>query len=242
MRTSHFETWSVYKERFIFQEKLMRLMLLGAPGAGKGTQAQYIIETYHIPQISTGEMLRNAVSQQSTLGQQVKTIMDKGELVPDDIIIGLVKQRIAESDCANGFILDGFPRTLNQAKALNKEDVQLDLVIEIDVPDEVIIERMSGRLIHPASGRVFHKIYNPPKTEGVDDATGEPLIQRDDDHEDTVRQRLKVYHEQTEPLVSFYQNEAQNNPNLVFKKIDGTMSVTGIREEIFAVINHLNKG
>lgn len=218
---------------------LMRLMLLGAPGAGKGTQAQFIIEEFHIPQISTGEMLRNAVKEQSELGIQVQSIMDSGELVPDNIIIDLVKERIAQSDCANGFILDGFPRTLAQAKALNEQGISLDAVIEIDVPDEMIVERMSGRLVHPASGRVYHKTYNPPKETGKDDLTGEDLMQRDDDKEATVRQRLKVYHKQTEPLITYYKQQAEQDPSLKYSYIQGTQSVSIIRDEIFQVLNSL---
>lgn len=217
----------------------MRLMLLGAPGAGKGTQAQFIIEEFHIPQISTGEMLRNAVKEQSELGRQVKSIMDSGELVPDKIIIDLVKERIAQSDCTNGFILDGFPRTLAQAKALNEQAIVLDAVIEIDVPDEMIVERMSGRLIHPSSGRVYHTTYNPPKTAGKDDLTNEELVQRDDDKEATVRQRLKVYHEQTKPLITYYKQQAEQDVSLEYKYIKGTQSVSTISDEIFQLLNSL---
>lgn len=217
----------------------MKLMLLGAPGAGKGTQAQFIIEEFHIPQISTGEMLRNAVKEQSPLGKQVKSIMDSGELVPDEIIIDLVKERIAKSDCENGFLLDGFPRTLAQAKALKDHDIDLDAVVEIDVPDEVIVERMSGRLSHPASGRVYHTVYNPPKVTGKDDVTGEDLIQRDDDKESTVRQRLKVYHEQTKPLIEYYKQQAKEEPKLTYQYVDGTASVDAIRDEIFQILKEL---
>ena len=182
----------------------MRLILLGAPGAGKGTQAAYICKKYGIPQISTGDMLRAAVKAGSELGVAAKKVMDAGGLVSDDIIIGLVKERIAQPDCANGFLFDGFPRTIPQADAMRNAGVKLDLVLEIDVPDEAIIERMSGRLFHTASGRSYHVKFNPPKTPGVDDQTGEPLVQRDDDKEETVRKRLAVYQSQTRPLVDYY--------------------------------------
>jgi adenylate kinase len=182
----------------------MRLILLGAPGAGKGTQAAYICQRYGIPQISTGDMLRAAVKAGTELGIAAKKVMDAGGLVSDDIIIGLVKERIAQPDCANGFLFDGFPRTIPQADAMKNAGVKLDVVLEIDVPDEAIIERMSGRLFHPASGRSYHVKFNPPKVAGRDDVTGEPLVQRDDDKEDTVRKRLTVYQNQTRPLVDYY--------------------------------------
>ena len=182
----------------------MRLILLGAPGAGKGTQAAYICKKYGIPQISTGDMLRAAVKAGSELGVAAKKVMDAGGLVSDDIIIGLVKERIAQPDCAKGFLFDGFPRTIPQADAMKNAGVKLDLVLEIDVPDEAIIERMSGRLSHPPSGRSYHVKFNPPKVPGVDDVTGEPLVQRDDDKEETVRKRLAVYQSQTRPLVDYY--------------------------------------
>jgi adenylate kinase len=182
----------------------MRLILLGAPGAGKGTQAAYICQKYGIPQISTGDMLRAAVKAGTELGLAAKKVMDAGGLVSDDIIIGLVKERIAQPDCAKGFLFDGFPRTIPQADAMKNAGVKLDVVLEIDVPDEAIIERMSGRLFHTASGRSYHVKFNPPKTPGVDDVTGEPLTQRDDDKEDTVRKRLAVYQSQTRPLVDYY--------------------------------------
>jgi adenylate kinase len=182
----------------------MRLILLGAPGAGKGTQAAYICQKYGIPQISTGDMLRAAVKAGTELGLAAKKVMDAGGLVSDDIIIGLVKERIAQPDCANGFLFDGFPRTIPQADAMKNAGVKLDVVLEIDVPDEAIIERMSGRLFHTASGRSYHVKFNPPKVAGVDDLTGEPLVQRDDDKEDTVRKRLAVYQSQTRPLVDYY--------------------------------------
>jgi adenylate kinase len=182
----------------------MRLILLGAPGAGKGTQAAYICQKYGIPQISTGDMLRAAVKAGTELGVAAKKVMDAGGLVSDDIIIGLVKERIAQPDCAKGFLFDGFPRTIPQADAMKNAGVKLDVVLEIDVPDEAIIERMSGRLFHTASGRSYHVKFNPPKTPGVDDQTGEPLTQRDDDKEETVRKRLAVYQSQTRPLVDYY--------------------------------------
>ena len=182
----------------------MRLILLGAPGAGKGTQAAYICKKYGIPQISTGDMLRAAVKAGTPLGVAAKKVMDAGGLVSDDIIIGLVKERIAQPDCAKGFLFDGFPRTIPQADAMKNAGVKLDLVLEIDVPDEAIIERMSGRLFHTASGRSYHVKFNPPKVAGLDDVTGEPLVQRDDDKEETVRKRLAVYQNQTRPLVDYY--------------------------------------
>lgn len=186
----------------------MRLILLGAPGAGKGTQAAHICKKYGIPQISTGDMLRAAVKAGSELGVAAKKVMDAGGLVSDDIIIGLVKERIAQPDCAKGFLFDGFPRTIPQADAMKNAGVKLDVVLEIDVPDEAIIERMSGRLFHTASGRSYHVKFAPPQTAGVDDVTGEPLVQRDDDKEDTVRKRLSVYQSQTRPLVDYYSNWA----------------------------------
>ncbi len=188
----------------------MRLILLGAPGAGKGTQAQYICERYSIPQISTGDMLRAHVKAGTELGQAAKKIMDEGGLVSDDIIIGMVKERINEPDCANGFLFDGFPRTIPQAEALREAGVKLDYVVEIDVEDAEIIKRMSGRRVHLASGRTYHVIFNPPKVEGKDDVSGEDLIQREDDNEETVRKRLDVYHSQTKPLVEFYSKWAES--------------------------------
>jgi len=182
----------------------MRLILLGAPGAGKGTQAAFICQRYGIPQISTGDMLRAAVKAGTPLGLAAKKVMDSGALVSDDIIIGLVKERLAKADCGNGFLFDGFPRTIPQAEAMKTAGVKLDIVLEIDVPDAAIIERMSGRRVHVASGRTYHVKYNPPKVEGRDDATGEPLIQREDDKEETVRKRLQVYQQQTRPLVEYY--------------------------------------
>jgi adenylate kinase len=187
----------------------MRLILLGAPGAGKGTQAAFICQKYGIPQISTGDMLRAAVKAGTPLGLQAKAVMESGALVSDDLIINLVKERIAQSDCAKGFLFDGFPRTIPQADAMKSAGVKLDHVLEIDVPFDAIIERMSGRRSHPASGRIYHVKFNPPKVEGKDDVTGEPLIQRDDDKEDTVRKRLEVYSAQTRPLVAYYSGWAK---------------------------------
>ena len=190
----------------------MRLILLGAPGAGKGTQATFICQKYGIPQISTGDMLRAAVKTGTPLGLQAKAVMDSGALVSDDIIIGLVKERITQPDCANGFLFDGFPRTIPQADAMKAAGVKLDYVLEIDVPFEAIIERMSGRRSHPASGRTYHVKFNPPKVAGKDDETGEDLIQRDDDKEETVKKRLEVYSAQTRPLVDYYSNWAKADP------------------------------
>jgi len=213
----------------------MRVILLGGPGAGKGTQANYIKERYQIPQISTGDMLRAHVKAGTELGQAAKKIMDAGGLVSDDIIMGMVKERIAQDDCKNGYLFDGFPRTIPQADALKAAGVKLDAVVEVDVPDEEIIKRMSGRRVHLASGRTYHVVFNPPKVAGKDDVTGEDLIQRDDDKEETVRARLKVYHDQTEPLVDFYQKEA-NAGALKYVKINGIGKVEGIRDQIFAAL------
>ncbi|MBT3092478.1 MAG: adenylate kinase [Candidatus Thiodiazotropha endolucinida] len=210
----------------------MRVILLGGPGAGKGTQANYIKEKYRIPQISTGDMLRAHVKAGTELGVAAKKIMDEGGLVSDDIIMGMVKERIAEDDCNNGYLFDGFPRTIPQAESLKEAGVPIDAVVEIDVPDDEIIKRMSGRRVHLASGRTYHIIYNPPKTEGKDDVTGEDLIQRDDDQEETVKARLKVYHDQTEPLVSFYSKEADSG-DCKYLKINGVGGVDEIREQIF---------
>jgi adenylate kinase len=211
---------------------------LGGPGAGKGTQANYIKEYFGIPQISTGDMLRIAVNKGTELGIAAKKIMDRGELVPDDIIINLVKDRISQPDCTNGFLFDGFPRTIPQADAMKIAGVQVDYVIEINVADTEIVKRMTGRRVHPASGRTYHVIFNMPKSEGKDDVTGEPLIQRDDDKEETVKKRLEVYHEQTKPLVEYYSrwsiNGEQGSPKYV--KIEGIGSVENIRDSIFAVL------
>jgi adenylate kinase len=213
----------------------MRLILLGAPGAGKGTQANYITERYGIPQISTGDMLRAHVKSGTELGKAAKKIMDEGGLVSDDIIMGMVKERIAEDDCKNGFLFDGFPRTLAQADALKNGGVAIDAVVEIAVPDAEIIKRMSGRRVHPGSGRTYHVEFNPPKEEGKDDVSGEPLIQRDDDKEETVRKRLDVYHDQTEPLIAYYSKWAASGgagaPKYV--KVEGIGKVEEIRDRIF---------
>ncbi|MED5524378.1 adenylate kinase [Gallaecimonas pentaromativorans] len=214
----------------------MRIILLGAPGAGKGTQAQFLMKKFGIPQISTGDMLRGAIAAGTPLGLEAKKVMDAGQLVSDDIIIGLVKERIAEDDCKNGFLLDGFPRTIPQADAMKEAGVAIDVVIEFAVPDEVIVERMAGRRVHPASGRVYHVTYNPPKAEGKDDETGEPLIVRDDDKEETVRKRLGVYHEQTEPLIGYYQTEAKLGA-VKYLKIDGTQAVDAVSKQLSEQLN-----
>lgn len=214
----------------------MRIILLGAPGAGKGTQAQFIKEKYGIPQISTGDMLRAAVKAGTEMGLQAKQKMDAGELVSDDIIIGIVQERVKESDCEKGYLLDGFPRTIPQADAMRKHNINVDYVVEIDVDHEEIVKRLSGRRVHPDSGRVYHVTYNPPKEEGKDDVTGEPLIQRDDDQEDTIRRRLSVYEEQTRPLVGYYSEwaakESESAPDYV--SVEGVGSVHDIRDAIFA--------
>jgi len=219
----------------------MRLILLGGPGAGKGTQANYIKDKYQIPQISTGDMLRAAVKAGSELGKQAKQYMDSGGLVPDDVIIGLVKERIQQDDCQQGFRFDGFPRTIPQADAMKAAAVPIDAVVDIDVPDEEIIKRMSGRRVHLASGRTYHVIFNPPKQEGKDDITGEPLIQRDDDKEETVRKRLEVYHSQTEPLIDYYKNWEKSGESGAPKyiRIEGVGKVDEIRDQIFAALDRL---
>lgn len=213
----------------------MRLILLGAPGAGKGTQATFICQKYGIPQISTGDMLRAAVKAGTPLGIEAKKIMDSGGLVSDDLIINLVKERIAQPDCADGFLFDGFPRTIPQADAMKAAGVKLDYVLEIDVPFEAIIERMSGRRSHAASGRTYHVSFNPPKIAGLDDITGEPLIQRADDQEETVKKRLDVYSAQTRPLVDYYSGWAINEPTLApkYRAISGTGSVEEIKARAF---------
>ena len=210
----------------------MRIILLGAPGAGKGTQAQFLTKKYNIPQISTGDMLRAAIKAGTEMGKLAKEAMDAGKLVTDEIIIGLVKDRIAEDDCKNGYLLDGFPRTLAQADAVTNAGIQIDAVIEIDVPDEEIVKRMSGRRAHLASGRTYHIVYNPPKTEGKDDITGEELVQRDDDKEEVVLDRLKVYHEQTEPLIGYYKEQAKNNASLKYITVDGTADIADVEAAI----------
>ncbi len=218
----------------------MRLILLGPPGAGKGTQANYIIEKYNFPQISTGDILRKAAKAGTPLGLAAKKVIDAGNLVSDDIIIGLVKERIKEPDCANGFLFDGFPRTIPQAQALKDSGVQIDFVVEIQVPDSSIVERMSGRRVHLASGRTYHVVFNPPKVEGKDDVTGEDLVQRPDDVEDTVIKRLAVYHDQTQPLVEYYsawqKSGDANAPKCII--IPGSGSVESIRDKIFAALSN----
>lgn len=215
----------------------MRVILLGAPGAGKGTQAQFIMEKYGIPQISTGDMLRSAVKAGTPLGLKVKDIMASGGLVSDDLIIALVKERIAEDDCQNGFLFDGFPRTIPQAEALKDAGIQIDHVVEIYVEDEEIVTRLSGRRVHEASGRVYHIVNNPPKAEGVDDETGEQLIQREDDKEDTVRKRLQVYHDQTAPLVDYYKNVAQSDAgSTVYTQVEGVGGLNDIKDQIFSAL------
>jgi adenylate kinase len=213
----------------------MRIILLGGPGAGKGTQAANITQKFDIPQISTGDMLRAAVKAGTPLGIEAKKVMDAGGLVSDEIILGLVKERITENDCKNGFLFDGFPRTMAQAESLKEQGVDIDAVVEIDVADDEIVKRMSGRRVHLDSGRTYHLIYNPPKTEGKDDVTGDDLIQRDDDQEDTVKKRLDIYHEQTEPLINYYSSWSKdgsaNSPKYVH--VEGVGSVEDIRDNIF---------
>lgn len=217
----------------------MRLILLGPPGAGKGTQAGFIIQKFGIPQISTGDMLRAAVKAGTPLGLEAKKLMDGGSLVPDEVIIGLVKDRIRQPDCAKGFLFDGFPRTLPQAEAMKQAGVPIDYVLEIDVPDEEIIRRMGGRRVHLASGRTYHIVFNPPKVAGKDDVTGEDLIQRDDDREETVKKRLEVYHSQTQPLTDYYSQWAAGGDRKAPKcvKVSGTGSVEQIRDRAFAALS-----
>lgn len=216
----------------------MRIILLGAPGAGKGTQATFIKDKFNIPQISTGDMLRAAVKAGTQLGLEAKRFMDSGGLVPDEVIIGLVKERIKDADCAAGFLFDGFPRTIPQAEAMKQAGVGIDYVVEIDVPDEAIVERMSGRRAHLPSGRTYHIKFNPPKVEGKDDVTGEDLVQREDDRPETVMTRLKVYHEQTEQLVGYYSDWADSGiggaPKYV--RVNGLGDMNKIREEIFSAL------
>ena len=209
----------------------MRIILLGPPGAGKGTQAQTLTKTFSIPQISTGDMLRAAIKAGTPLGLQAKAVMDEGKLVSDDIILGLVKERIAAADCASGFLFDGFPRTIPQAEALVAADIKIDAVVELKVPDEKIVKRMSGRRVHLASGRTYHIVYNPPKVEGKDDVTGEDLVIRPDDQEETVRSRLEVYHNQTEPLVAFYKKLAAEGKTF-YLGLDGDRPVETIANEM----------
>ncbi len=214
----------------------MRIILLGAPGAGKGTQAQFLMGKFGIPQISTGDMLRAAISAGTELGLAAKKVMDEGKLVSDELIIGLVKERIAQADCDNGFLLDGFPRTIPQADAMKDNGIAIDHVIEFDVSDEVIVERMSGRRVHSASGRVYHVVYNPPKQEGKDDQTGDDLSIRPDDVEETVRKRLGIYHEQTKPLVSYYNAEATAG-HCAYHKLDGTLPVESVSKILAELLN-----
>ena len=219
----------------------MRVILLGGPGAGKGTQAAFIAERYGIPQISTGDMLRAAIRSGSDLGAKAKVLMDGGHLVPDETIVGLVEERITAGDCANGFLLDGFPRTIAQAAAMRDRGVRIEVVVEIAVPDERIIERMSGRRVHPGSGRTYHVQFNPPEVEGFDDITGEPLVQRDDDREATVRHRLEVYHEQTAPIVEYYRtwerDEPQEAPRV--SRIDGLGALEDVRDRILETLDRV---
>lgn len=213
----------------------MRIILLGAPGAGKGTQAQFIMEKFGIPQISTGDMLRAAVKAGSELGLKAKELMDNGKLVTDELVIALVKERIKQDDCRNGFLLDGFPRTIPQADAMKEAGINVDFVLEFDVPDEIIVERIIGRRLHAPSGRVYHVTFNPPKVENKDDVTGEELTIRKDDQEDTVRKRLVEYHDLTAPLVAYYQKEADAG-NTKYFKIDGTRKVTEVSEELAKIL------
>lgn len=216
----------------------MRLILLGPPGAGKGTQAQFIVNKFGVPQISTGDMLRAAVKANTPIGHEVKKIMDKGGLVSDDIIIQLVKERIQDKDCQAGFLFDGFPRTYAQAQALRQQKIKIDHVIEVAVDDEDIIERMSGRLVHPTSGRIYHRVFNPPKNPGRDDETGEALVVRDDDRAETVRSRLYVYHQQTSPLISYFQDWQNSGDELAprYHRVSGVGSVEDVKKRILAVI------
>jgi adenylate kinase len=220
----------------------MRLILLGGPGAGKGTQANNIKEKYQIPQISTGDMLRAAVKAGTELGREAKKFMDAGQLVTDEVIIGLVKERIKEPDCEKGFLFDGFPRTIPQADAMKAAGVQIDAVVDIDVPDDEIIKRMGGRRAHLASGRTYHIIFNPPKVEGKDDITGEPLVQRDDDKEETVKKRLEVYHDQTEPLIDYYKDWEKSGDAAAPKyfRIEGVGKVEEIRDRIFTALESVS--
>ena len=216
----------------------MKMILLGAPGVGKGTQAKLLMDKYGIPQISTGDMLREAIKAGTTLGEKVKAVLESGALVTDEIIIDLVKERITQPDCENGFLFDGFPRTIPQAQALVDENIAIDSVIEIKVPEEEIVKRLSGRRVHLDSGRIYHVLFDPPKVEGKDDETGEALIQRDDDTEETINERLKVYVEQTEPLVLFYQGLSdESDSSLTYDAIDGLGSTEEISNKIFTILN-----
>ena len=209
----------------------MNVILLGPPGSGKGTQAQFVVDYFHIPQISTGDMLRAAIAEGSQLGLQAKSVMDAGELVSDDIILGLVAERLKQPDCANGVLFDGFPRTLPQAEGLEDIEVPIDAVVALEVPDDIVVERIAGRRVHPGSGRVYHITFNPPQVEGRDDETGEALHQRDDDKEETVRERLAVYHRQTKALIDYYQSSSSQ-----YLAVDGTASVEEISQEIRAFL------
>jgi len=215
----------------------MRIILLGAPGAGKGTQAQYLTKKYNIPQISTGDMLRSAIKAGTDMGKMAKKAMDTGQLVTDDIIIGLVKDRISENDCINGYLLDGFPRTLPQADAVTNAGIEIDAVIEIDVPDSEIVTRMAGRRVHLASGRTYHLVYNPPKVEGKDNRTGEDLVQRDDDKEEVVLDRLKVYHDLTKPLIGYYKDQAKKLSSLTYITVDGTADIADVESDIISKLD-----
>ena len=210
----------------------MRIILLGAPGAGKGTQAQFLTKQYNIPQISTGDMLRAAIKAGTEMGKMAKSAMDAGQLVTDEIIIGLVKDRIAEDDCKNGYLLDGFPRTLPQADAVTQAGIEIDAIIEIDVPDSKIVTRMAGRRVHLASGRTYHVTFNPPKVEGKDDETGEDLVQREDDKEEVVLDRLKVYHELTKPLIGYYKEQASKIDTLTYITVNGTADIANVEKAI----------
>lgn len=214
----------------------MKIILLGPPGAGKGTQANNIRKKFNIPQISTGDMLRAAVSAESPLGKEAKKVMDAGELVSDDLILQLVKERITEDDCKSGYLFDGFPRTIAQAEGMKKFGIDVDVVVEIQLDDETIIERLSGRRVHPASGRIYHVIFNPPKQDNIDDITGESLVQRDDDREETVRKRLQVYHTQTSPLIAYYKSEAESG-GIRYVEIDGSAEVDAITEKIIDAVS-----
>lgn len=221
----------------------LRIILLGSPGAGKGTQAKFITEKYHIPQISTGEMLRAAVQAGTPIGLAAKQVMESGKLVSDDIMIALVKDRIQQPDCQSGFLFDGFPRTLTQAEAVRSQKIPIDYVIEIAVPDDEIVKRLSGRLVHPASGRVYHLLYHPPQRPGYDDVTQEALIQREDDREETIRKRLEVYHEQTKPLVDYYKKWQGTGESSApcYVKIDGTQSVKQVEDQIGKILQTTRK-
>jgi adenylate kinase len=217
----------------------MRIILLGMPGAGKGTQARFLIERYKIPQVSTGDMLRAAIKEGSPLGIQAKSYIDRGALVPDDVVIQAVKQRIAEPDCANGFIFDGFPRTLPQAEALRRSGIEVDCVVDIDVSDAEILRRLSGRRVHPASGRTYHVVFNPPRVPGRDDVTGESLVQRRDDTEDTVRERIAIYYGQSRPLIEYYLKwHRSGDPRAPrYVRINGSGSVEAVRDQMFAALD-----